>query len=50
DEVSASGGANGSNQQKIGDYYNAYNDRDAIDAAVWRGADRPQHDRGDAHA
>ena len=32
DEAAASGGAPGSNRQKIADYYNAYLDQDAIDA------------------
>ena len=33
DEVSAAGGAAGSNQQKIADFYNSYNDQAAIEAA-----------------
>ena len=33
DEVSAAGGAPGSNQQKIADFYNSYNDQAAIEAA-----------------
>ncbi|HRE45098.1 MAG TPA: M13 family metallopeptidase [Terricaulis sp.] len=33
DELAASSGAAGSNAQKIGDYYNAYLNQDAIDAA-----------------
>ncbi|MCR6646116.1 MAG: M13 family metallopeptidase [Terricaulis sp.] len=33
DELAASSGAPGTNAQKIGDYYNAYLDQDAIDAA-----------------
>jgi putative endopeptidase len=32
EEAAAAGGASGSNQQKIADYFNAYNDQDAIDA------------------
>jgi len=32
EEVALSGGAPGSNQQKIGDYYNSYLNQDAIDA------------------